>query len=148
MGIRNRHRSMLCPTLGGLALRLFAPSPGHRGPGRAQGSASEGPGARLLGREGCLTRCRVVFEGGIDQREVQHDRGIGAGGVREEVAFPGLALVLRAGLHMGERQPPAPAVQLRLLQHLVGERGPERTRYFLVTSGLENARTAPTQTEQ
>lgn len=77
------------------------------------------------GGRGCFTWGGVVLEGGIDQREVQQDRGIGAGGVGEEVALLGLALVLWAGLHAGERQPSASAVHLSLLQHLVG-RGPQR----------------------
>lgn len=48
------------------------------------------------------------------------------------MALLGLALVLWAGLHAGERQPQASAVHLSLLQRLVGERAPERTSYFLV----------------
>ena len=44
-----------------------------------------------------LTGGRVVPEGGIDQREVQHGRGVRAGGVREKVALLGLALLLGAG---------------------------------------------------
>lgn len=39
-----------------------------------------------------------------------------------------LALVLRAGLHSGERQTPGPAVQLSLLQHLVGDGGPRENQ--------------------
>ena len=69
------------------------------------------------------------------------------------MALPGLASVLGAGLHAGERQPPGPEVQLRLLQHLVGQGDPERA---LITSGssgssyvstLENASIAPAQTD-
>ena len=38
----------------------------------------------------------MVPEGGVDQREVQHGRDVGAGWVREEVALLGLALLLGA----------------------------------------------------
>lgn len=57
----------------------------------------------------------MVLEGSIDKREVQQDRGLGAGGVREEVALAGFLLVLRAELHAGEGQPQGSAVQLCLL---------------------------------
>lgn len=92
----------------------------------------------------------MVLEGGIDKREVQEDRGIRAGGVREEVALPGLVLVLRAGLHVGERQPLAPAVQLCVLQHLGGQRAAQRepaSSWSSQVSAQEDARTAPAQTD-
>lgn len=66
------------------------------------------------------------------------------------MALLGLASVLGAGLHAGERQPPGPEVQLRLLQHLVGQGDPERaptTSGSSYVSTLENASIAPAQTD-
>jgi len=66
-----------------------------------------------------LTGGRVVPEGGVDQREVQHGRDVRAGRVREEVALLGLALLLRAGRDGWERDAlllAEPTQKLQLLQ--------------------------------
>ena len=92
----------------------------------------------------------MVLEGGIDQWEVQQDRGIRVSGVREEVALCWLVLVLRVGVHSREWQSLGPAVQLSLLQRLVGERGAQRepaTFWSSQVSALENARIALAQTD-
>ena len=150
-GICNRHQDTIMSITGGRTnlkalLTLCWPRGCWGGP-RAVPRGARLPGCS--GGRGCFTWGGVVLEGGIDQWEVQQDRGIRAGGVREDVALLRLPLVLRAGLHAGEWQPSASAVHLSLLQRLVGERAPERTAtsWSPQLSALENAGMAPAQTD-
>lgn len=78
------------------------------------------PCAETYRREGLgLTRGRVLLEGVIDQREVQHSWGVRVVWVGEAEAFWGLALLLRTGGHRRERYAlllAEPAQELQLLQ--------------------------------
>lgn len=79
----------------------------------------QGRGARRLGWGAGLTRSRELPERGIDQREVQHGRGLGPVAVQEQVALLRLPQLLGSGLHGREGDAlllAEPADQLQLLQ--------------------------------
>lgn len=91
-----------------------------------------------------LTRGRILPEGVVHQREVQHRRGVGAIWVQEQVALARLALLLRAGRDGREWDALLPTQPAQKLQLLHGRKKGVRGQGPWGLPSVSNARPAET----